>query len=106
MEDLQDLDIKCNVPCYRVILLGEPGVGMTTYTLRIKKGKFVNTVRDDSSSSQATTAVYQKVLEGDTIRVSNLVDLDLTKLDSSIKAHTSEKRFLRGLSVVNRSSYR
>lgn len=60
---------KVDLPCYRIILVGEPGVGMTTYTLHIKQGEYVSTEIGPGSRVQTTAAELQRVLDGETVKV-------------------------------------
>lgn len=58
---------KADLPCYRIILLGEPGVGMTTYTLHVKQRESI--VSGPDSRVQTAAAEFKRVLDGDAIKV-------------------------------------
>ena len=57
-----------NVPEYKIILLGEVGVGKTTYLLRIHQNEFVDTSLVDSSLSLEYTAYSTTVGGSEPVR--------------------------------------
>ena len=60
-------EAKGPVPCYRIIILGEPGVGMTSYVLRILKGRFVCTAAAVSLSQ--VHKPFEYAVDGEDLKV-------------------------------------
>ena len=54
---------------YKIILLGDPGVGKTTFFLRLRDGEFVDTENRPTASIGVDDMEYQHVVEGMGIKV-------------------------------------
>ena len=54
---------------YKIILLGDPGVGKTTFFLRLRDGEFVDTENRPTASIGVDDMEYQHVVEGTGIKV-------------------------------------
>ena len=54
---------------YRIIFLGEPGVGKTTTSLRVKYGEFINTQEYGEIPGAGDTVFYETTVDGEALKV-------------------------------------
>ena len=56
-------------PEYKVILLGDPGVGKTTFFLRIREEEFVDIEQRPSASIGVDDLVHEQIVDGTKVKV-------------------------------------
>lgn len=54
---------------YRIIFLGEPGVGKTTTSLRVKCGEFINTQECGEMARGGDAVFYETTVDGEALKV-------------------------------------
>ena len=57
------------VPEYKIILLGDPGVGKTTFFLRLREQEFVDTEQRPSASIGVDDLLYEHAVDGTKVKV-------------------------------------
>ena len=82
-------------PEYKIILLGDPGIGKTTFFLRIKDGNFVDTELRPTASLGVEHLEYQHKIGGVNVKVNihNVVSGIWTK-SSLLKCESNTKQQL------------
>ena len=58
-------------PEYKIILLGDPGVGKTTFFIRIREEEFVDTEQHPSASIGVDDLLYEHIVDGTKVKVSH-----------------------------------
>ncbi len=59
-------------PEYKIILIGDPGVGKTSFFLRVKEGDFVDTEKRPTASLGVEHLEYTMTIDEVEVRVSGL----------------------------------
>jgi GTPase SAR1 family protein len=54
---------------YKIILLGDPGVGKTTFFLRLREEEFVDTEQRPSASIGVDDLLYEHTVDGTKVKV-------------------------------------
>lgn len=54
---------------YKIILLGDPGVGKTTFFLRIREQEYIDTEQRPSASIGVDDLLYEHVVDGAKVKV-------------------------------------
>ena len=57
---------------YKIILLGDPGVGKTTFFLRLREQEFVDTEQRPSASIGVDDLLYEHTVDGTKVKVGAL----------------------------------